>query len=211
MTAHDLGDHAALMRVTGRAQTVHRLGGDVHGRVEAEGVVRGAQIVVYRLRHPDDVDAVLREPIGRSEGALAADRDDPVDLVAIQGLRDVLGPAPFSLVGVGPTRPEDRPAHLGQALHLVPSEREEVAVHDAAPAVADPDELEVVGRGPLEHDATDHGVESGAIAAAGENADLHAAAFTLRVGKGPATLPASTLAPSARRTPFPPAENRSSY
>ena len=120
------------------------------------------------------VDAVLGEPVGRRERALAADRDDAVDAVAVQRLRDVLGAAARTLVGVRAAGAEDRAADLRQALHLVPREREEVAVDDAAPAVADADELEVVGRRALEHDAADDRVQAGAVAAAGEDADLHA-------------------------------------
>ena len=144
VAAHDLGDHAALVRVAGGAQAVHRVGRDVEGGVEAERVVGRAQVVVDRLRDAEHVDAVVREAVGGRERALAADRDDAVDAVAVQRLRDVLGAAARALVGVGAARAEDRAADLRQALHLVPREREEVAVDDPAPAVADADELEVV-------------------------------------------------------------------
>ncbi len=91
VAAHDLGDHAAPVGITGGAQPVHRLGRDVDGRVEAERVVGGAQVVVDGLGHPDDVDPPLLEQAVRGgERTLAADRDDAVDLVAEQRLGDVL-------------------------------------------------------------------------------------------------------------------------
>ena len=130
-------------------------------------------VVVDRLRHAHHVDAVVPQPVRGREGAFAADRDDAVDVVAVEGLRDVLRAAPGPLVGVGATRAEDGAADLGQSLHLVPCEREEVAVDDATPAVADADELDVVVRGALEDDAADDRIESGAVSAAGEDTDLH--------------------------------------
>ena len=141
--------------------------------VEAERVVGRTQVVVDGLRHADDVDAVFRESVRGGQGALAADRDDAVDAMLCESLRDVLGAAARAVVGVGAAGAEDRTALPGQALHLMPGERHEVAVDDSAPAVADPDELQVVGGRALEHDAADDRVQAGAIAAAGQDADLH--------------------------------------
>ena len=56
---------------------------------------------------------------GRGERALAADRDDAVDAVTVERLRDVLGAAARTLVGVRADRAEDRAADLRQALDLV--------------------------------------------------------------------------------------------
>src|SRR5690606_35203923 len=82
--AHDLGDHAALVRVARRAEAVHRVGRDVHGGVEAERVVGGAQVVVDRLGDAEHVDAVAPQAVGGREGPLAADRDDAVDAVRVE-------------------------------------------------------------------------------------------------------------------------------
>ncbi len=102
--------------------------------------------------------------------------------------------------GIRAARPEDRAADLGEALDLVPGEGEEVAVHDAPPPVADADELEVVRGGALQDDAADDRVQSGAIAAAGQDADLHT--VILAVGRGEsATLPPPTLAFGIRDRP----------
>ena len=200
VAAHDLGHHAPLVRVAGGAEAIHRLGGDVHGGVEPERVVGRPQVVVDRLGNAEHVDAVLRQPVGRGEGPLAADRDDAVEPVAVHRLGDVVGAAARPLVGVRAAGAEDRAAHLRQALHLVPGQREEVAVDDTPPAVADADELEVVRGGALEHDAADDRVEPGAVAAARQDADLHA--VVLAVGnRKPATLPQTTLAPVAITLP----------
>ena len=96
VAAHDLGDHAAVVGVAGGAQPVHRLGGDLHGGVEAERVVGGGEVVVDGLGHADDLDAGVGEALGGRQGALAADRDDGVDARAGPCGLDALGPPPFS-------------------------------------------------------------------------------------------------------------------
>ena len=61
---------------------VDRLGRDVDGGVEAEGVVGAVEVVVDRLRHADDRQVVLgEEPRRDAERVLAADRDERVDLL----------------------------------------------------------------------------------------------------------------------------------
>ena len=184
MTAHDLGDHAPLVRIAGGAQAVHRVRGDVHRGVEAEGVVGGTQIVVDRLRHAEHVDAVLGQPVRGGGGSLAADGDDAVEAVAVHRLGDVLSASARTLVGVRATGAEDRAPDLGQALDLVTREREEVGVHDAPPAVTDADELKIVSGGALEHDAADDGVQARAVAAAGQDSDLHAVVLNRRDDAG---------------------------
>ena len=58
VAAHHLDDQDPVVAVGGGVQAVDRLHRDVDRGVEAEGVVGGAEVVVDRLRHPDDVDAV---------------------------------------------------------------------------------------------------------------------------------------------------------
>ena len=209
--AHDLCDHAALVRVAGRAQAVHGVRGDVDRGVEAERVVRRLQVVVDRLGDADDLDPVLRETVGRGECALAADRDDAVDLVPVESLGDVLGSPALALVGVGAAGAQDGAADLRQALHLVSGQRHEVTVDQATPSISDADELQVVRGGALEHDAADDRVEAGAVAAARQDADLHAGAFR-RSGDGGKRRRClrSTLAPRHVRAPFGSDEKRRS-
>ena len=83
--AHDLDDQRAVVRLGGRVQPVDRLGRDVHRGVEAEGVVGGAEVVVDRLRHADDLHAVVVQLRRDAEGVLAADRDQRVDARARRG------------------------------------------------------------------------------------------------------------------------------
>ena len=87
---------------------VDRLGGDVDGGVEAEGVVGAVQVVVDRLRDADDGQAVLGVELrGDAERVLAADRDERVEL--LEGLADAFDAA-LELVGVRPRGADDRAA-----------------------------------------------------------------------------------------------------
>ncbi len=82
-----------MMRFCGRAEPVDCVCGDLHGGVEAEGHLGLGEVVVDRLRDPDALDPVRRKPVGDAQGVLAADRDEGVESVAIDGPRDRFGPA----------------------------------------------------------------------------------------------------------------------
>ena len=94
VAAHHLDDQHPVVAVGGGVQAVDRLHRDVDRGVEAEGVVGGAEVVVDRLRHADDADAVLGvQPRGDAERVLAADRDQRRRLRRRQALDDPLGAA----------------------------------------------------------------------------------------------------------------------
>jgi hypothetical protein len=89
-------------------EAVDGVGGDLNRRMEAEGHLGRRQIVVDRLGHPDDRQALVRETMGNSKGVLAPDGN--------QGLEGVVGHrlaharhAAVDLVGVGARRAQDRP------------------------------------------------------------------------------------------------------
>ena len=82
VASHDLDDHHAVVRLRGGVQAVDRLGRDRDGGVEAERLVGRREVVVDRLRHADHGQAVLDvQPCGDAERVLAADRDQPVELL----------------------------------------------------------------------------------------------------------------------------------
>jgi hypothetical protein len=101
VAAHDLDDQRPLVALGRGVEPVDRAHRDVHRRVEPERVVRGAEVVVDRLRHADDPDARVVQLRGHAERVLAPDRDQPVDPVALQVLGDALDPA-LLLERVGP-------------------------------------------------------------------------------------------------------------
>ena len=82
----------------------------VDGRVEAEGVVGAVEVVVDRLRDADDREVVLGvEPRRDAERVLAADRDERVELLALEGREHPLDAA-LDLVRVRARGAEDRAA-----------------------------------------------------------------------------------------------------
>ena len=59
--AHDLHDHDPVVRLGGRVEAVDGLGADRHSRVEPERVVGGGEVVVDRLRNPNDGKLVFAQ------------------------------------------------------------------------------------------------------------------------------------------------------
>ena len=189
VAAHDLGDHAAVVRFAGGAEPVDGLGGDLDGGVEAEGVVRGVEVVVDRLGHAHDLQAGVGEALGRGQGAFAADGDDGVDAEPVHvGLDDLGAAAVLERVGAGGA--EDGAALLGDAADHGAGNVDDVALDDAAPAVEESHEFVAVDGDALEDGAADDGVQSGAVAAAGEDSNFHVSAQILvrRVYRQSATL-----------------------
>src|SRR3984885_833966 len=90
-------------------ETVDRLGRDAQRRVEPERHVGGPEVVVDRLRYPDDVHALAIQPVGNAEGVLTPDRDQTIKVVAGQRLAHLLGTI-LPLVRVRTQAPEDRPS-----------------------------------------------------------------------------------------------------
>ena len=178
VAAHHLDDERPVMALGRRVQAVDRLHGDVHRGVEAEREVGRAEVVVDRLRHADDGDALAVQPRGDAEGVLAADDDQRVHAEAAQVVLDPLDPAaagPGLLERVGPRRAEDRAAARQDAAHRGDVERHRVRLERPAPAVAEPDELEPVFLDPLAHHRADDGVQPGAVATTGQHSHSHRA------------------------------------
>ncbi len=147
MTAHDLADEHAVVRLGGRVEAVDRVGGDLHRRLEAEGVVGSREVVVDRLGDADHRDARRAQPARDAERVLATDRDQRVDAEPVERGLDALLAVGVG-VGVRPRRAEDRPAARQDPLRRLVGELAAVAGKDAGPAVAEAVELEVVGIDP---------------------------------------------------------------
>ena len=169
--AHHLDHDHAVVRLGGRVQAVDRVRGDLHRGLEAEREVGAGQVVVDRLRDADDVHARLRQLARDAERVLAADRDQRVEPQLLERRLHALEPV-LLLEDVGPRRAEDRPAAMqdpARSTRCVRSHR--VGGQHSCPAVAEADELVPVVVDPLAHDGADHGVEAGAVAAAGQQSD----------------------------------------
>ena len=185
--AHHLDHHDPVMALGGRVQAVDRLGRDRQRRVEAKGLIGGAEIVVDRLRHADHLDPRFRQPGGGAERVLAADRDQTVEAVARERLGDDSGTV-LALGRVRARAAEDRPAAREDPARGLDRQVVADVVEHPAPTVAKPDELGSVRVDALAHRRADDGVQPRAVASAGQQPDPHAA------------HPSATTTVPARRT-----------
>ena len=100
---------------------------EVAGRLEAECRRRAGQrqVVVDGLGHVSDADGAAGPCVdlaARVSGVVAADRDQLVDVEALQDLEDVAHVG-FGLGRVGPRSAEDRAAAQVDALDVVDGQR----------------------------------------------------------------------------------------
>src|SRR5439155_1661650 len=71
-------------------RTVTRVPHDVHGGVEADRVVGALEVVVDRLRHPDDRHPQLVQLAGRRQRPVSAHGDEGVEAVALEVVEELL-------------------------------------------------------------------------------------------------------------------------
>ena len=183
MAPHDLKDHDPLVRFGGGVEPVQRIDDGGDRAVEAEGHRRGAKVVVDGFRNPDDGPACAEKLEAGGQRSIAADDDEGGDLHAIhRGFRagyDFLGNlcdiAGSDLGGEMPLvgGAEDGAAELEDADGIGWLEDAEITGRqESLEAVLESDDLpaELVRRA---DDAMDDRIESGAIAAAVQDADSH--------------------------------------
>ena len=184
VASHDLDHHHALMAFSGGVQLVDGVGGRGDGGVEPERRHGAADIVVDRLGNADDWDALLHQPQGDGQGAVAPDGDHGVDTVRVECGDRIVGAVALDpaaarrrlaelerIPAVGSA--QDRAAQVSDAADLARPERHN-AVFTQQTAVATPDSdalpATVDGR---QHCSPDDGVETWCIAASGRDRDLH--------------------------------------
>ena len=185
---HHLDDDDASVRGRGREQAIDALGGEVDGGVEPERRLGVFEIVVDRLRHADDAEAALVEVVADREGAVAADRDQGVDLVLAELCDQFLGTVDLDertvglldrvagwIAAVGGA--EDRAAGVDDAAHIFAGELDDAVAarvllrsHQAVEAVTDADDVPAPVAGG-ERGGADDGVQTRSIAAAGAQGD----------------------------------------
>src|SRR6478736_543004 len=93
--AHDLDDEDAVVRLGRRVEAVDGVRADLHGRLEAERHLGQGDVVVDRLRHPDDGEPVLVQAVDDTHRARAAEGQDAAAPVDVEDLVVVVhDPAP---------------------------------------------------------------------------------------------------------------------
>src|SRR5581483_1597695 len=172
VAAHDLHHDDPVVSLGGGVHTVNGFGGNTDGGVEAEAEVGAAEIVVNGLGNADYLDSALVQAHGDRLRVVAADGDEGVNLVAAQVLHAALQAA-FALGRVGARGAQDGAAARQDAGHRLQVERHGLVFHHPAPAFHEADELVAVVEDAFANDGSYDGVQPGAVAAAGENSDLH--------------------------------------
>ena len=80
VAAHHFHHHDAAMGLGGGVQTIDGVGGEADGGVEAEAAGGADDVVVDRLRHTDQRNALLVELVGDRQCAVAADADERIEV-----------------------------------------------------------------------------------------------------------------------------------
>ena len=172
IAAHDFDDDDAVVRVGGGVDAVDGLGGDHDGGVEAEGRSVPLMSLSMVLGTPTRWHAVLAQEERDGLRVVAAEGDERVDLVGLENFLHLLDAA-GNLLHVGARGVKDGAALQLNAVDGFEGERDEVVVEHAAPAVQEADELVAVVVDSLFHGRIDHSIQSGAVAAAGQQSNSH--------------------------------------
>ena len=180
VAADHLQHHHPVVAGGGDVQAIDRLGGDGHSRREADGELGMPQIVVDGLGDADQPHAAdLGQPAHKGKAAVAADGDQPVEAqqpIALADLGRAVVPAPVlarigeRIAAVGGA--QDGPALVQDALHAV---RRQLGgchrpLHHPEGRLVDAGYRETVAAHRPQHHRADHGVQAGAVTAAGQDA-----------------------------------------
>jgi len=174
---HDLDDDDPVVAVGGRVQPVDGLGGDLHRRVEAEGQVGHADILVDGLRQGHDVEALLGQAEGVLLRAAAADADQGVEVMAAVVFADDFGhihdlAADRHLVRLVATGAEDGPAQGEDGGKAFAVEAHGPVFEEAAETVTKADDVHSAGPQRRLADGPDRRVEPRTVATCRQYADM---------------------------------------
>ncbi len=174
--AHDFGDDDAVMAVRGAVQPVNGFGRNVHrGGVTERGIGHG-HVVVNGLGQGHDVQSGLVQAQRVFLRAAAAEADDAVEPPLVIIFHDGLGHVARAAVNDHAVRlvaagAENGAAHGEDARERGFVEPDPAVFDEAAKTVAKADDLHAVKAETGFADATNGGVQAGAVAASGEDAD----------------------------------------
>jgi hypothetical protein len=171
VAAHDLDDHDATVRFSGRVQPVDRFGREADRGVEPETARRSEDVVVDGLRNADEWDAFLVELVRNRERPIAADAHERVEAVLLEHVHDAVrviegalrrddrfdeGVAAVDGAENRAAEPED-PGHIAWNEHA-----RFLGIDEAIEAVFDPQDLDARVVTGFDHCA-DHRVETGGV------------------------------------------------
>ena len=169
VSAHDLDDRAALVRLHGVSETVDSLDGGVGRGVVADGVIGADDVIVDGCRYADNADPLLGKLLEAAERAVAADADDAVESQKLARGRCALltfeCPEFFAAGCI-----EHRAAAVYNVVDAVFIEPDKIAVDESIESAPDADAVDAAVDGRAD-DRTDGCVHTGRVAAGGEHAN----------------------------------------
>jgi hypothetical protein len=182
VTTHNLEDHDPVVAGCRGLQPVNRLGRHHDCGMIADGPLGGAHVVVYCLGDTDEWDvSLLGEAPEDGETAVTADADQGVEPKESDPFDYFLGSVPEAPVGhrigeriaaVGRAKYcAGHPSYGGVSCPRVKRRGIDRTLHEAQRAVANADNGPSIALHGAGDDRADHGVEPGAVAAAGQHAD----------------------------------------
>ena len=165
-----------MMALCRGMQSVDRLRGDGHRGIEPERPIRRRQVVVDRLRDAHDVHPQFLHSMRDRHRPVPADDHNGVETQRAHELGDLardVGVAAFvEAEGVGAVAGSEDGAAKGEdAADIVVVERANALLDQAQKPILEPDDLGVMLDDEAFGDGANHGVQAGAIAAAGEKAN----------------------------------------
>ncbi len=178
--SHDFDDDDAPVRLRSRVQSIDGIGGKAHRRVESKAARRSDDVVVDRLGHADEGNALLVELVRDGQGAVAADADERAKARPLEHLHHAVGVDERALGRrdrpgeriPAIDRAEDGAAEPEDARHIPRREQTRfLGIDEAVEAVFEAEHFDagVVRR--LDDRANDR-VETWSVAAAGQHADF---------------------------------------
>ena len=170
--AHHFNDHDAVMGRSGGVQSIEGLHHDANRGIEADAELGRREVVVDRLRHPNDRIAGIAHRGRNRQRVVAADRHQTIHLTGPKQ-PDRLIDAAGILEGIGAGGAQDRSPQGKDAANRGSGQLFEVtsALH-AGPSVLDPGDLEPALKGATGH-AANGGIEAGRVSPTSQNADAH--------------------------------------
>src|SRR6185503_1840979 len=184
MATHDLDDHHTLVTLGGRGHFVKSIRGGRDCRIESECLDGPGDVVVVRLSDADHRQAPLAELQRDTQRTVAPDRDERIQPIRPEGIEQLLRAVAFLPHAIGPLmtpfegiaavrRAEDGAAEVGDASHLVGSERNRgLAAEQAVESASDADAFPATMDGG-ENGGADHGVQPGRVPAARRDRESH--------------------------------------
>ena len=169
VSAHDLDDRAALVRLHGVSETVDSLDGGVGRGVVADGVVGADDIVINGGRNADNADTLLGKLLEAAERAVAADADNAVESQKLArgscALLTLYGAELFASCRI-----EHCAATVYNVVDAVFVETDKIAVDESIESAPDADAVDAAVDGRAD-DRADGCVHTGRVTAGGEHAD----------------------------------------